>query len=60
MCRNRVWRLPSARDALLFTLFDDVSARAADLSDDEIMELAIQAQREARAERRGREQQAGA
>lgn len=48
------------RDALLFTLFERVSARAADLSDDEIMELALQAQREAREERRRREQQAGA
>jgi siroheme synthase (precorrin-2 oxidase/ferrochelatase) len=40
------------RDKLLFTLFDRVSARAGDLTDDEAMELALQAQHEVREERR--------
>jgi hypothetical protein len=40
------------RDKLLFALFDRVSARAGDLTDDEAMELALQAQHEVRAERR--------
>ncbi len=46
------------RDKLLFTLLDRISARASDLTDDEAMELALQAQREVREERRRREQAA--
>lgn len=46
------------RDALLFTFFDRVADRASDLTDDEVMELALQAQREVRDERRQRGQQA--
>lgn len=46
------------RDKLLFTLFDPASDRGSDLTDDEAMEIALQAQREVREERRGREQAA--
>jgi hypothetical protein len=46
------------RDKLLFTFFDKAAERASDLTEDEIMELVLQAQREVREERRRREQQA--
>ena len=46
------------RDALLFTLFDPASDRGSELTDEEAMEFALQAQREVREERRQREQAA--
>ena len=46
------------RDKLLFTLFDPARDRGSELTEDEAMELALEAQREVRAERRRREQQA--
>lgn len=46
------------RDKLLFTLFDPTHDRGAELSDDEAMEIALEAQREVRAEQRSADQQA--
>lgn len=46
------------RDKLLFTALEKSWARNADLTEEEAMELALQAQREAREERRRREQAA--
>ena len=46
------------RDKLLFTLFDPARDRGSELTEDEAMELALEAQREVRAERRRGEQQA--
>jgi len=46
------------RDKLLFTLLDRTWARGDDLTEEEAMELALQAQREVREEKRRREQAA--
>ena len=46
------------RDKLLFTFFERVAERSKDLTEDEIMELALQAQREVREERRRLREQA--
>ena len=46
------------RDKLLFTLLDETWARGSELTEDEAMKLALEAQHEVREERRGREQAA--
>lgn len=46
------------RDKLLFTLLDETWARGSELTEDEAMKLALEAQHEVHEERRGREQAA--